>query len=353
MDLTGACRRCKKAFVPLRAGARYCSPACRTAAYRVRKAPDPQTYWYDDDGKEPVFSRLSRSFNGDGTAALSKAELADRLIEIAERDDGGAAKTARRIFYIALARGLIRPDMGSTDEAKRSRDHAYKRITAVLSDLHRAGRLGWGQVLDLTRELDESQVFDSPRAARAHMRERYEEDRWIGQPSFPILVAEKDTLQPTCKPMAARWQMPFASSRGYGSLTLQHDVADLLNRREARTGQRAIVYFISDLDPSGIDLQRAWKEALQNFGVVGEIVRLGLTPGQVRDRDLDQFAIAVKPSDSRARRYVEQYGDRCWEADVLPVSVIERDLDRHVRSWLDADAWAQRQTEIERARELL
>jgi hypothetical protein len=243
--------------------------------------------------------------------------------------------------------------MGSTDEAKRSRDRAYKRITAVLSDLRRAGRLGWGQVLDLTRELDEWQVFDSPRAARAHMRERYEEDRWIGQPNFPILVAEKDTLQPTCKPMAERWQMPFASSRGYGSLTLQHDVADLLNRRSARTGQRAVVYFISDLDPSGIDLQRDWKEALQNFGVVGEIVRIGLTHDQVQDHDLGRFAIEVKPSDSRTKRYITQHGERCWEADVLPAPVIERTLNAHVQSWLDGDAWAQRQAEIERARALL
>jgi hypothetical protein len=50
--------------------------------------------------------------------------------------------------------------------------------------------------------------------------------------------------------MASRWQMPFASSRGYGSLKLQHDAATLLCRRHAkllcrrlaRTGQRAIVY---------------------------------------------------------------------------------------------------------------
>jgi hypothetical protein len=70
--------------------------------------------------------------------------------------------------------------------------------------------------------------------------------------------------EPVCKPMASRWQMPFASSRGYSSLTLQHDVAELLIHRKATTGQSAVVYFVSDLDPSGLDLQRAWKEALEN-----------------------------------------------------------------------------------------
>jgi hypothetical protein len=33
-------------------------------------------------------------------------------------------------------------------------------------------------------------------------------------------------MEPVCQPMASRWQMPFASSRGYGSLKLQHDVAN-------------------------------------------------------------------------------------------------------------------------------
>jgi hypothetical protein len=65
------------------------------------------------------------------------------------------------------------------------------------------------------------------------MRRSYSEDRWVGQKFYPILIVEKDTMEPVCKPMARRWQMPFASSRGYGSLTLQHDVAEMLNRRRA------------------------------------------------------------------------------------------------------------------------
>ena len=60
----------------------------------------------------------------------------------------------------------------------------------------------------------------------------------------------------------------------------------MLNHRYARTGQCAIVYFISDLDPSGRDLQRAWEEALANFGVrASEFVRIGLTREQVDDLD--------------------------------------------------------------------
>jgi hypothetical protein len=210
-------------------------------------------------------------------------------------------------------------------------------------------------VLDLTRELDEWQTYDSPREARAAMRRQYEEDRWLGQKFYPVLIVEKDTLKPIGKPIASRWQMPFASSRGYSSLKLQHDVAQMLLARYARYRQAPLIYFVSDLDPSGLDLQRAWEKALENFGVLHLTKRIGLTLEQVQDPDLDldRLAIEVKPSDSRAKAFVEQYGDRCWEADVLPAAVIEQAIDADIRSWLDVKRWKQRNAEIERARTLL
>ncbi len=61
----------------------------------------------------------------------------------------------------------------------------------------------------------------------------------------------------------------------------------------------------------------------------------------------------MKPSDSRSRSYVEQYGDRCWEADILPSAVIEQAIDAHIGSWLDAKLWKRRGLEIEAARKLL
>ena len=151
------------------------------------------------------------------------------------------------------------------------------------------------------------------------------------------------------------WQMPFASSRGYSSLKLQYDVAQMLINRFAKTKQLARLYFISDLDPSGLDLQRAWEEALKNFGAPAQVIRIGLTEAQVQDPalDLGRLSIEVKPSDSRAKAFIEQYGDRCWEADVLPADVIRTALNRELSRWVDIKKWKQRLAEIEQARKLL
>ena len=81
--------------------------------------------------------------------------------------------------------------------------------------------------------------------------------------------------------------------------------------------------------------------------------RIGLTPDQVADHGLDRLAIEVKPSDSRAKAFVAEYGDRCWEADVLPATVIEQAIDDDIGGWLDRKRWDRRDKEIERARKLL
>ena len=346
---------CGKVFPTSRPDARYCSGACRVAVHRARQFLPPPTSWLDDSG---AFDRKA-TVNGDGSTGLSNADLADKLVQIAHDGDGGAAKTGRRYYYLALSYGYIKPDMAATKEGTASRSAAYKRVTKILGKLRQTARLGWDMVLDLTRDLIRPLAYGSPREARASMRNFYDEDRWLGQKWFPVLVVEKDTLAPVCLPMADKWRALFASSRGYSSLTLQHDVAKALNERYARTKQWAIIYFVSDLDPSGLDLQRSWEEAMKQFGVRCIFERIGLTRDQVRDNradsgmSLEDLSIEVKASDSRSASYIAQYGNRCWEADILPGAVIEAALDQDINSWLDHGMWNRRDAEIERARGLL
>jgi hypothetical protein len=120
-----------------------------------------------------------------------------------------------------------------------------------------------------------------------------------------------------------------------------------------RTPRLIVVYFISDHDPSGLDLQRAWK--LKSFGARFRIVRVGLTRTQVNALDNARLreGIEVKPSDSRSKTYLAEHGDRCWEVDILPATVIEQVLEAHIHTWLDQRLWRQRDREIERARTLI
>jgi hypothetical protein len=324
-------------------------------------------------GKEQALSSRARR-----EGELSNEELGEKLIEISQEADGGKSKTGRRFYYIALSYGYINPDMSATDEGARSRDAAYDRITHVLKVLRKQGLIWWCDVIDLTRELDQWQTYRSAREAREHMRQQYDEDRWDGQPFFPVLVVEKDTMEPVLRPVAMRWQIPFASSCGYGSLKLQHDLAAAIRERYARTKQGIIVFFVSDLDPSGLDLQRAWEEALGDFAAHVLFIRIALTREQVEDhtQGAARRGIEAKTSDSRWQAYYEEHGEwsrqftgetgytrdkkgrrkpiiRCWELDAIPADAIERELEAQIRLRLDQRLWDRRDREIERARELL
>ena len=54
-----------------------------------------------------------------------------------------------------------------------------------------------------------------------------------------------------------------------------------------------------------------------------------------------------------AERYIAEYGDICWEADVLPATAIEAAIRDDIATWLDAKRWKQRDAEIKRTRKLL
>ena len=128
---------CTKRFTPERAGALYCSSRCRTAAYRKKLAPLPETFW--EDGKR-------RRVND---------ELAEQLLKIAAEGDGGEAKTGRRFYYLALSYGYLVVDM--SEQRRKAEPHELQvmtRVTKKLGALRMAGRLSWDMVLDLTRELE-------------------------------------------------------------------------------------------------------------------------------------------------------------------------------------------------------
>ena len=161
--------------------AQYCSTACRVAAHRQRRAPSPATWWH---GKQPGLSPVSRSHNADGSAALSNEDLGDRLIQIAREGDGGQPKTGRRFYYLALSYGHVQPDMGASDAGKKSRDSAYQRVTRLLGVLRMQGKIGWGDVLDLTVSLTSGRPM--PRRGRPGPLYGAAMTRIVGSVSPPI-----------------------------------------------------------------------------------------------------------------------------------------------------------------------
>ncbi len=153
-------------------------------------------------------------------------------------------------------------------------------------------------------------------------------------------VVEKDALVGVIEAACERWRIPFFSCRGYTSQSELHAAGKRLARRAAVRDQDPLVLHLGDHDPSGIDMTRDITERVSMFARRGvEVRRLALSMAQVEE--LSPPPNPAKITDSRARRYIQEYGDESWELDALTPNYIADLIAAEVEDELDADEWAE------------
>jgi hypothetical protein len=146
--------------------------------------------------------------------------------------------------------------------------------------------------------------------------------------------------------------VPITSLRGYGGFPAARDVA---GRFKKGGKDNLVVVYVSDLDPEGIDMPSSWKKYLAfDFGIEATVYRAAVTPEHVEKYHLPPDA-DVKLSSTRAGKFMEEYGDECWELDSMPEQVLIDEVSNAVRAVLDIDtlnrAFArEKEADIELAR---
>lgn len=86
------------------------------------------------------------------------------------------------------------------------------------------------------------------------------------------------------------------------------------------TGKTCIIIHLGDHDPSGIDMTRDIQERLWLFGADVEVKRVALTMNQINTYNPPPNP--AKITDSRASKYIDQFGDESWELDALEPKII-------------------------------
>lgn len=275
-------------------------------------------------------------------AALRVIERANAIIEDYMRQ--GFQLTLRQLYYRFVAADLFErryswtgrkwtPDESGTINAEPN----YDMLGRVISDARRAGMVDWDAIIDRTRNLQSWTAYDDPSAAVDELAEIYNVDRWADQPYYVECWVEKDALigvlQAACEP----YRTPFFSCRGY---TSDSEIWAAGRRLAARVNddKDVRILFLSDHDPSGVDMTRDVAERLSLFaGRVVNVKRLALTMDQVRRYDPPPNP--AKQTDSRFAKYAELYGDESWELDALDPPVIARLVKDAIRPLIDQSAW--------------
>jgi len=159
----------------------------------------------------------------------------------------------------------------------------------------------------------------------------------------PIRPRAKDALASVLEPVVVDFHVTLMVNRGYSSASAMRDAAGRIAAAcqptpHAPRGRQAVVLYVGDHDPSGLDMIRDVRERLFEFGVpASTTVRpIALTMAQI-----EQYQAPPNPAkltDSRASEYVAEFGHESWEVDALPPNALDLIARQHIKAYIDRDA---------------
>jgi len=148
--------------------------------------------------------------------------------------------------------------------------------------------------------------------------------RPLRKPRFPNpkleLWMEKASLEFFLRKLADKYRVPTLAERGFGSITMFRKAVERARRRGVEK-----VLFISDHDPSGLKIDEVTRREMLPI----KVERIILTMDQIKKYRLPP--IKVKRTDSRAKKYMEKFGDRAWETEALPPRALLHIVEQKLR----------------------
>jgi hypothetical protein len=162
--------------------------------------------------------------------------------------------------------------------------------------------------------------------------EKWLDDKFV-DPSRPFIQGprpwkdgelwlEKDSLRALLEKLAMRYRISVVVQRGFASRSMLRDAIKRAKERGVRK-----IFLVLDFDPSGLCIEEVNQ---REMGI--EMIRVALTHQQAKVL----FPRKVKRRDTRARKYLIKYGDRCWEVEALEprqlLQIVEQTLRREVPS---------------------
>lgn len=283
---------------------------------------------------------MTRNRGGWTPASIAYIE---RVQEILDALRGYWPVTLRQVYYRLVAAGDIPNDR-----------RAYKKLSVMLTKARIDGRVSWNAIEDRTRRSMAPACWDSSEHFVLEETENYlhgyRRDLLRSQDQAIEVWVEKDALSKVCYRAAAPYCVPVVVARGFSSVTYLHECRGRIESN-ASEGRATVILYFGDLDPSGWEMLPSMAHTLQVEMDLDDLVqfeRCALVPEQVDLFDLPHNPDALKTSDSRAKKYVEQFGDLAVELDALEPRDLEELVRDGIEKLLDLDLLErERETEQE------
>lgn len=234
--------------------------------------------------------------------------------------------TIRSAFYRTVSFGAI-----------EKTEPGYKIVDRALVDLRKTGKVPYWQIVDAGRHVDQIASWGSPAARMVSAASTYRRPVWDDQEIDIWFGMEKDAVIGTVKPILREFGIPFTSMKGYSSLSLQWDVAELIRDKPT------LFLYLADHDASGENAKDVFERDLRlilDAGRLGsgqiEFKQVAVTPEQITRMGL--LTRPPKEGDTRypkwaARERAAGRDPRAVEVDAIP----PKDLRRIVRDVIEGE----------------
>lgn len=240
-----------------------------------------------------------------------------------EYSEQGYRLTLRQLYYQLVARDFI-----------PNRVQEYSKLSSVLVFARMNGLTDWDMIEDRTRKPHLLYwVRDIQDAVEDTVR-HYRLNRQEGQENCVEIWTEKDAVSNILKRVSQHFHVRLMVNRGYSSCSAMKDAFDRLQLSKRMQGQKTIILYVGDYDPSGLDMIRDIESRLNEFGLDNfEIVHVALTVEQIKE--FNPPPNPAKITDPRAKRYIAEHGSESWELDALKPNDLEKIVQRNVLNFID------------------
>ena len=221
----------------------------------------------------------------------------------------GYRLSLRQLYYQLVSRNEI-----------VNSERSYKNVGRLVVNGRMTGHIDWNHITDRGRVPHTYYCVDDLGDALEDTRLGYRLDRMSSQDVYIELWCEKDALSDILKRVTYRYGIPLVINKGYSSASAMYEAR---GRFEGNPREGYILYF-GDHDASGLDMVRDIRERteilISERADRPEIVPCALTMEQIRAHALPPNP--TKQSDTRASKYMSEYGQRSWELDALAPQVL-------------------------------
>ena len=244
------------------------------------------------------------------------AEILEVLEEYAPR-----TMSTRQIYYQCVSHGAV-----------QNCQAGYDRVQRLVVELRRSGDIEYDRVVDRTRAKHQRAGWESAEDIITACGAQFRRDQWSTQRTVVMIGLEKAALEGVFAEVVDEYGASLWTLQGYGSESFLYEWATEINAHN-KEGQRVEIVYFGDHDPTGFDIERAARLALEGHGADFGWRRAGLVNSDFAKYEL--VNVPVKASDTRAKRYLRIFGDRAAELDALPPDELHRRLVEAFDEYVD------------------